>query len=117
MNSKELKEIEKLIDEVLENETPESLIKWLKTQRGKSLSPQEVDGWISVEDGLPESHGLFDTYYHRVRVAFEFNGFKMTEEASWLVGDRFVWHGVDITNLVTHWRNIAPYPQSKTQGH
>lgn len=67
--------------------------------------------WNNVKSKLPESHGLFDMYYHRLRVCFKFNGSVMTEEASWLVGDRFVWQGVDITNLVTHWMNLSSPPK------
>ncbi len=84
-------------------------IEWLLSRVSK---PQVK--WISVEDRMPEPHKENGSYYAKVRAVFKLSGTVMNEDVVWSENEEFIWMGIDVTDLVTHWQPL-PSPPSKEE--
>ena len=65
----------------------------------KEPFPQENDGWISVEDRLPETDGLYYTFIKT----------KVSES----MGETMFQDGEFMSSFVTHWQPLPSPPKSK----
>lgn len=57
--------------------------------------PQDKDGWVSIENGKPESGGMYDiktTLYGQMKAPFSFDA---NGNGVWVVPD---------VSIITHWR-------------
>ena len=77
---------------------------------------QGVMDWIRVEDRLPGKND-FGYWGHSVRVFWELDGSKHSNDAQWLynenLGNIFAWNGINITKYVTHWMPLPKPPLTK----
>lgn len=65
--------------------------------------------WIKVSDKLPKPHNE-GYWFHGVIAFFVMpDGSKHAEIVQWCPSNLFVWHGMNVTEYVTHWME-APRP-------